>query len=280
MQGVPDTMKFGVVQKMRILVLIIISIVVYWLTYLAGGKKGRAAFCGAMAAVIAFLGPYVVEYFDGNKSPKQEIEGNSQFNYAKDQVNIADESENEQIDSENNEKPNKDEHDETEGESNAECISFMGENHEPSGAATNVNVSGWKKDSDYDIAGKTYDGGVKITIYDMFSALDGNSSNISNEITSEIYYALNSDEISKLSEDDQHFAGKFVIGKETDGSPSTAVISILIDGREVYNSGEVNCYSLDIPAFDGELSGKKEMVIKTVCQHKGNPLVIGMVDND
>lgn len=142
---------------MRILVLIIISIVVYWLTYLAGGKKGRAAFCGAMAAVIAFLGPYVVEYFDGNKSPKQEIEGNSQFNYAKDQVNIADESENEQIDSENNEKPNKDEHDETEGESNAECISFMGENHEPSGAATNVNVSGWEKDSDYDIAGKTYD---------------------------------------------------------------------------------------------------------------------------
>ena len=61
---------------------------------------------------------------------------------------------------------------------------------------------------------------------------------------------------------------------------STAVISILIDGREVYNSGEVNCYSLDIPAFDVELSGKKEMVIKTVCQHKGNPLVIGMVDND
>ena len=156
----------------------------------------------------------------------------------------------------------------------------MGENHEPSGAATNVNVSGGEKDSDYDIAGKTYDGGVKITIYDMFSALDGNSSNISNEITSEIYYALNSDEISKLSEDDQHFAGKFVIGKETDGSPSTAVISILIDGREVYNSGEVNCYSLDIPAFDVELSGKKEMVIKTVCQHKGNPLVIGMVDND
>ena len=34
-----------------------------------------------------------------------------------------------------------------------------------------------------------------------------------------------------------------------------------------------------IPAHE-ELSGKKEMVIKTVCQHKGNPLVIGMVDND
>ena len=58
------------------------------------------------------------------------------------------------------------------------------------------------------------------------------------------------------------------------------MISILIDGKEVYNSGEVNCYSLDIPAFDVELSGKKEMIIKTVCQHKGNPFVIGMVDND
>lgn len=278
---------------MRILVIIVISIFISWLTYLASGEKGKAAIFGAIAATLGFLGPYIVGYFDSGQTIQQELEESSQADYTEDQKNIV-KFETEQIDSENDEESNKDENEtkssetessktessEGEDESNVEYITFMGENHEPSGVSTNVNISGWEKNSDYDIAGKTYDGGVKITIYDMFSALDGNGSDILNEITSEIHYALNSDEISKLSEDDQRFVGKFVIGKETDGSPSTAVISIFVDGEEVYNSGEVNCYSLDIPAFDVALAGKKEMVIKTVCQHKGNPFVIGMVNNE
>lgn len=141
-------------------------------------------------------------------------------------------------------------------------------------------MPGWVKDEDYDIAGQTYDGGIKIIIYNMFSALDGNNSNMTNEITSEIHYALNMQAIEKLDEEDQRFVGKFVIGRDTDGSPSTAVISILLDGEEVYNSGEVNCYSLDIEPFNIVLTGKKEMVIKTVCQHRGNPFVIGVVNDE
>mgnify|MGYP007031308585 CR=1 FL=1 len=37
---------------------------------------------------------------------------------------------------------------------------------------------------------------------------------------------------------------------------------------------------MDIEPFDIELSGKKEMIIRIVCQHKGNPLIIGMVNNE
>ena len=167
---------------------------------------------------------------------------------------------------------------ETEQE-DVQYTTFMGESHTPTGVATNVSVTNWIENEDYDIAGQTYNGGLKITIFDMFSALDGNSSGITNEIISESHYALNAQAISKMPIEDQRFYGKFVIGKETDGSPSTAVISILLDGEEVYNSGEVNCYSLDIPPFDVELSGKKEMVIKVVCQHRGNPMIIGVVNN-
>ena len=158
-------------------------------------------------------------------------------------------------------------------------ITYIGETHEPSDVATHVGISDWQQGEDYDIGGQTYSGGLKVTVYNMFSALDGNSSNILNTITSEIHLALNIDEIKKLDEEEQYFEGKLVVGQETDGSPSTAVISILLD-EEVYNSGEINCYSLNTPLVNVILTGKKEMIIKIVCQHRGNPFVIGIVNND
>lgn len=160
------------------------------------------------------------------------------------------------------------------------CIAFIGESHSPSDAATKVNISQWKKNEDYDLTGNTYDGGQKITIYNMFSATEGNSGKSIYKIISEIHYALNVDEINKLNEEDQHFVGKFVIDNKTDGSPTTATISILTDGEEVYNSELLNCYSLDINPFDVELQGKKEMIIKIECEQRGNPFIIGMVNNE
>lgn len=160
------------------------------------------------------------------------------------------------------------------------CITFIGESHSPSDIATKVNISQWKKNEDYDLTGNTYDGGQKITIYNMFSAMEGNSGKSIYKITSEIHYALNVDEINKLNEEDQHFVGKFVIDNKTDGSPTTATISILTDGEEVYNSELLNCYSLNINPFDVELQGKKEMIIKIECEQRGNPFIIGMVNNE
>lgn len=159
-----------------------------------------------------------------------------------------------------------------------EYITFVAESHTPSNISTQVGIEGWRTDEDFDIAGQTYSGGLKISIYDMFSALDGNNSTISNEITSEIHYALNIEKIKELEKESQYFVGKFVICKDTDGSPSTAVISILLDDEEVYNSGEIDCFSLDIEPFNIELTDRSERVIRIVCQHKGNPLVIGMVN--
>lgn len=265
----------------RWLVIILITILILLLTYFSDEQRNfkravkRTTLFGGIATALGFCGPYIVELFE---SPQQKVQKSVETKeYTSDYIIQENSTSNDDEESETSEDAN--ESSESSGSSDIEYITFISETHDPSDFATNVGVSGWNIDEDFDIAGQSYDGGVKITIYNMFSALDGNSSSISNQITSEIHYALNTSEIEKLPKEEQRFAGKFVVGKETNGSPSTAVISILVDGEEKYNSGEINCYSLDIPHFNIELTGKREMIIRTVCQHKGNPLIIGMVDN-
>lgn len=260
----------------KTIIILMISLAIFILTYLAS-KNNRAKkgfICSGLVAALAFAGSEIVKCFEREEPIVQEIENSEdkKFDYEQD-VNVLEEKEITDTEKEQSEL-------EKSASQDVEYITYISETHTPSGVAEHVNVSSWIEDEDYDISGQMYDGGVKITIYDMFSALEGNRSNILTEITSEVHYALNTEAIGKLPIEEQRFVGKFVVGKDTDGSPSTAVISILLDGEEVYNSGEINCYSISIPPFDCPISKKREMVIKIVCQHKGNPLVIGMVNSN
>lgn len=91
---------------------------------------------------------------------------------------------------------------------------------------------------------------------------------------------LDKKEIQKLSSGKTSFLGKFVVGNDTNGSPSTVKINIYVDGEKVYSSGQIDCFETEIKPFDIDISGKKKMVIKIVCNHRGNPFVIGIVDNN
>lgn len=262
----------------KTIVIIIIGCVIFLLTCLASKNIKLGVAFGGLASVLAFVGPYIVGYFDGSKTNQETIALESEHNeedYDTDVMYV----QKEEIQSKETEEIDDTEID-SETEEDLTCITFIGETHNPSDVANQVNVADWIQDEDYDIAGKTYKGGVKTTIYNMFSAMDGNNSGILTEIVSESHFALDTNKIEKMSEGNQHFSGKFVIGKETEGSPSTAVVSILLDGEEVYNSGEIDCYSLSISPFDILLTGKTEMIIKIICQHKGNPFVIGLVGNE
>lgn len=157
-------------------------------------------------------------------------------------------------------------------------IHYIGETHTPNNSATNVQIEDWSEDEDYDICGETHVGGQKITIYNMFSALEGNNGSSSNKIISELNYTLNKKEIQKASSGKTSFAGKFVVGNETNGSPSTVKIYIFIDGEKVYSSGKIDCFDTEIKPFNINILGKKKMVIKIICNHRGNPFVIGIVD--
>lgn len=155
-------------------------------------------------------------------------------------------------------------------------ITYMGEQHTPSDVANNVYVSNWKLNEDFDIAGQTYDGGIKISVSNTFAMLGGGVKHI----VSETHYALNKQALDKASAYERRYIGKFVVGKEMSSSPSMAVISILLDGAEVYKTETINCFILDIPPFDVDLTGHREMIVKIDCQQSGDPFVIGMVNKD
>lgn len=159
-------------------------------------------------------------------------------------------------------------------------ITYIGERHTPSDIATHVYISTWQKDEDFDLAGQTYDGGIKISISNTFAVLEGNNGHTVKEITSESHYALNTQALNAATAYDRRFIGKFVVGRETGSSPSTAVISILLDGEEVYKTETVDCFTLDIPPFDVDLTGHREMIVKVVCHQSGDPMVLGMVNRD
>ena len=244
------------------------------------GKKKISLVCTVIAAVLAFLGPYIVEFaekIDENNSIK-EVMDNS-LHTPPGLTEKADKDEPSDSISNNDDTDDTKDDDESEDEYNGDMafIVFVGESHEPSDDTNKVVVSDWIKDEDYDLLGKTYDGGVKITISNTSFAFDTNS-NISMEIVSEAHYALDVDKMEEIPEEYLRLEGKFVVEKNTNTSPSTAIISILVDGEEIYNSETINCYSANIEPFDIMLAGKKELVIRTVCQYRGSPFVIGLVD--
>ncbi len=203
--------------------------------------------------------------------PEKEDENEIQHNEVSKDSN---EQENQTIDEEDVDSSN------VENKGEVAYYQFAGENHTPNGPAEIVEVSTWQKDKDYAIDGTTYDGGIKVYISYMISSFFGNDAGTSKDFTSEIHLALNQDAVETLPVEKQKFSGKIVINKETEGSPSTAVVSILVDGEELYNSGEFDCYSLDIPEFSVDVSGKKEIIIKTICHQSGNPFVFGIVNRD
>ncbi len=267
----------------KFLVIIIITGVIFILVYFSSkGNTATAtivAVLAALAASLGFAGQYIIEFVE---SKNQYAESNQENWEIVDVENDSEDlsSREEEREIKHSYENYESEKDDDEYAEDTTFISFIGESHEPSDVANRAEVFDWIKDEDYDLNGKTYEGGVKIVIYNMFSALDGNSSNTVTQIVSESHFAINTDKMESLPEEYKQLAGKFVIGKDTDGSPSTATITILTDNNEeVYNSGEVNCYSLDIPSFNISLSGKKELIIKVVCQHSGNPFVIGMVSD-
>lgn len=271
----------------KFLVVIIISGIIFILVYFSSrGNTAKAtimAVLTALAASLGFAGQYIVEFVEPknqqveNNQERWEIE-DGEGNIENDNDGLSPREEEGEI--KHSYETYESEKDNGEYVEDTAFITFIGESHEPSDVANKAEVSDWIKDEDYDLNGKTYEGGVKIVIYNMFSALDGNSSNSVTQIVSESHFAIDTDKMESLPEEYKQLNGKFVIGEDTDGSPSTAIITILTDNNEeVYNSGEVNCYSLDIPSFNIPLSGKKEFIIKIVCQHSGNPFVIGMVSD-
>lgn len=93
-------------------------------------------------------------------------------------------------------------------------------------------------------------------------------------------FLINQNFISQWSEKDRALLWKIIIKTETNKSPSTATIAILVDGVEPCDRGEINCYSLDVEAFYIDINGIKEAIVRTVCVQLGNPFIFWIVSNE
>lgn len=159
------------------------------------------------------------------------------------------------------------------------AFTVASELHTPNGSYDpNVYVTAWEEGSDYSIDGKTFKNGIKLRFDNWMSGLMGNGRDFAEDVESNIYIAVNQEVLSKRPEEEQYFNGYFVIGRETNGSPTTAEISIYADEKEVYQSGKITAASTQIPSFHISTVGVERIVIQTKANVCGNDFVIGIIE--
>lgn len=153
----------------------------------------------------------------------------------------------------------------------------LNELHTPNGSYDpKVNVTTWNEDTDYSIDGKTFENGLKITFDNWMSGLMGNGEDFATNVESKLFFSVNQEALEKQSADKRYFDGYFVIGRDTNGSPTTAKITILADDKVVYKSNTITSTSTNIPKFHIPASGVKQIVIKTNARVCGNNFVLGI----
>lgn len=155
---------------------------------------------------------------------------------------------------------------------------FASEMHIPTGSyVPNVIVGTWNKDVDYAVDGKTYGDGIKLTIGNWMSGLMGNGNDFREKVTSNMYINVNQDMLANLEPDKKYFDGWFVVHRDTNGSTTTANISIYADDVLVYQSGDINAASIKIPPFKISVDGVEQIRVETVAQSSGNDFIIGCI---
>ena len=124
------------------------------------------------------------------------------------------------------------------------------EMHTPTGSyVPKVYTEAWTQDVDYAVDGKIYGDGIKLTIDNWMSGLMGNGTDFREKVTSNTYINVNQDILERIESDKKYFEGWFVIHKDTNGSTTTANISVYADDVLVYQSGDINAASTKIPPF-------------------------------
>lgn len=157
-------------------------------------------------------------------------------------------------------------------------FTLASELHTPNGSYDpNVRVKAWEENTDYSITGKTFHNGIKLSFENWMSQLMGNGRDFAEDVESNIYIAVNQEVLLKRPKKERYFSGQIVIGRDTNGSTTTAEISIYADGKEVYESGVITATSTQIPSFRIPATGIEQILIKTNANVCGNTFVIGII---
>lgn len=144
------------------------------------------------------------------------------------------------------------------------------ENHTPDDAATQVSFGHWDPATDTDIRGEAHPDelGLKLSVSNLFQVF---GSNLSTEIVSDIHLTRNSARAG------QELLLMVAVSSESSGSPSNAVITVLVDGEEQGKPTKPISGSTTSPTeitIDAT-NCQDEVVIHTVIQAAGSGLVLG-----
>ena len=143
------------------------------------------------------------------------------------------------------------------------------EQHTPNDGVNSVSVIQWS-DTDLDINGKGYSGGLKIKMSNMFSSM---GSGLNNSISSNI---IIKDEKGLPLTD--RFEGCFVVDQSMFGSKSYGTISIFVNGEERYSTGRIDALTTEVFPFDVDIDGVNSVMIKTEAVIKNGDFTYGIVN--
>lgn len=140
------------------------------------------------------------------------------------------------------------------------------ETHNPEGISSYISM--WNSNSDRDIRGSyhEYENGLKLSIY---KGLYLNS----NILTSDLHLIYN-----KNYSGNTHFSGYIILSDNSSGTKSSADVSILIDGHEVWKTdNKITGITVTPIQFNIDLKDcKEEVIIRTNCYLQDSSFEFGI----
>ena len=140
----------------------------------------------------------------------------------------------------------------------------------PQSQVNSANIYAWDKENDRDIIGNTYPTAIKLTVSNMIDVLFGyGESNIS----ADVHFPLGEKAtgICRFS---------FVAAQEMVGNGSSAEITILADGKELYPAFTLTSSTTEDLTYEITLDEIRDLVLHFECKCIGNGFYAGIVLND
>lgn len=140
----------------------------------------------------------------------------------------------------------------------------------PRNQITSAYLSTWDIENDHDIIGNTYPAAIKLTVSNMIDSIFGYGES---EISADVHFPFG----EKISE---VWNFSFVVTQEMVGNGSSAKITILADGIELYPTFSLSSTTTEDLTYSIPLDGIRDLVLHFECTAVGNGFYAGIVLDD
>lgn len=140
----------------------------------------------------------------------------------------------------------------------------------PQDQITSADLCTWDEENDRDIIGNTYPTTVKLTVSNMIDAMCGYGQS---EISADVHFPFG-------EKGSGVWDFSFVAAQEMVGNGSSAQITILADGQELYPTFSLTSTTTEDLTYSVALDGVRDLVLRFECIAVGNGFCAGIVLDD